>query len=70
MLLPTPVNSKVILKFLFDVSDARRVLEYYDAVWNVYMNVANEIQSTREDVLKPYDDYAASIPGPQQAFID
>ena len=51
-------------------SDSRRVLEYYDAVWNVYMNVANEIQSTREDVLKPYDDYAASIPGPQQAFID
>ena len=50
-------------------SDARRVLEYYDAVWNVYINVANEIQSTREDVLKPFDDYANLIPPPQNTSL-
>ena len=51
-------------------SDARRVLEYYDAVWNIYINVANEIQSTREDVLKDFEEYQSQIPTPQQAFID
>lgn len=34
-------------------SDARRVMEYVDAVWNVYVNVMNEIRQTREDTLKP-----------------
>ena len=51
-------------------SDARRVLEYYDAVWNVYVNVANEVNSTREDVLKDFEHYSSQIPTPQQAFID
>ena len=50
-------------------SDARRVLEYYDAVWNVYINVGNEIQSTREDVLKPFDDSANLIPPPQNTSL-
>ena len=47
-------------------SDARRVLEYYDAVLNIYINVANEIQSTREDVLKDFEEYQNQIPTPQQ----
>jgi len=50
-------------------SDARRVLEYYDAVWNVYVNVANEIKSTREDLLLDFDNYANQLPKPQQALI-
>lgn len=50
-------------------SDARRVLEYYDAVWNVYVNVMNEVKSTREDLLKDYEFYASQLPRPQQALI-
>ena len=50
-------------------SDARRVLEYYDAVWNVYVNVANEIKSTREDLLLDYEHYANQLPRPQQSLI-
>ena len=41
-----------------DESDAERVLEYHDAVtWNVYISVIDEIQNTREDVLKDYYHY-------------
>tara|TARA_B100001063_G_C16514944_1_gene428745 strand:- start:111 stop:656 length:546 start_codon:yes stop_codon:yes gene_type:complete len=50
-------------------SDARRVLEYYDAVWNVYVNVANEIKATREDLLLDYEHYLNQLPRPQQALI-
>lgn len=50
-------------------SDARRVLEYYDQVWNIYVNVMGEINHTREDTLKPFDDYAAAFPIPRQALI-
>jgi len=51
-------------------SDARRVLEYYDAVWNVYVNVVNEIKNTREDSLNVFEDYSNQIPSPQTALID
>lgn len=47
-------------------SDARRVMEYYDAVWNCYVNVANEIRSTREDTLRQYEDYLNQIPQPNR----
>ena len=50
-------------------SDARRVLEYYDAVWNVYVNVANEIKETREDLLLDFETYSNQLPRPQQALI-
>lgn len=50
-------------------SDARRVLEYYDQVWNIYVNLMHEIQNTREDVLKPFDDYKYAFPIPRQALI-
>ncbi len=45
-------------------SDARRVLEYHDAVWNVYISVIDEIQNTREDVLKDYYHYESMLPQP------
>ena len=45
-------------------SDARRVLEYHDAVWNVYISVIDEIQNTREDVLKDYYHYKSMLPQP------
>ena len=45
------------------------MLEYYDAVWNVYVNVANEIKSTREDLLLDYEHYANQLPRPQQSLI-
>ncbi len=48
-------------------SDARRVMEYVDAVWNVYVNVMNEIRQTREDTLKPFEDYSSQIPTPRKA---
>ena len=51
-------------------SDARRVLEYYDAVWNVYLNVINEIKNTREDALKEFEEYSSQLPSPQKALID
>ena len=51
-------------------SDARRVLEYHDALWNVYINVANEINSTREDTLKDFDHYCNLLPPPQEAQVN
>lgn len=45
-------------------ADARRTLEYFDAIWSVFESVANEIQQTREDTLKPLDDYLAAFPDP------
>ena len=46
-------------------SDARRVLEYYDTVWNVYVNIISEIQNTREDVLPEFSYFESSLPVPQ-----
>ena len=51
-------------------SDARRELEYYDAVWNVYLNVVNEIKNTREDMLQEFEVYSSQVPSPQKALID
>jgi len=45
-------------------SDARRALEYFDAVWSVFESVSREISETREDTLKSFDEYLASIPNP------
>ena len=50
-------------------SDARRVLEYYDAIWNVYLNIMNEVKETREDLLKDFEFYANQLPNPQQSLI-
>lgn len=50
-------------------SDARRVLEYYDAIWNVYLNIMNEVKETREDLLKEFEFYANQLPNPQQSLI-
>lgn len=47
-------------------SDARRVLEYYDTVWNVYVGLIGEIQNTREDVLPEFDYFESAIPRPQR----
>ena len=45
-------------------SDARRVLEYADAVNNVLDGLFREISVTREDTLKPIEDYLMAIPTP------
>ena len=50
-------------------SDARRVLEYYDAIWNVYLNIMNEVKETREDLLKDFEFYANQLPNSQQSLI-
>ena len=50
-------------------SDARRVLEYYDQLWNIYVNVMDEINNTREDVLKPFEEYQSAFPIPRQALV-
>ena len=43
-------------------SNARRVLEYTDAVYNIYEQVVQEIRMTREDHLKDFESYLAQIP--------
>ena len=43
-------------------SNARRVLEYFDAVGTVIDGIINEIYATREDILKPFEDYMSAIP--------
>lgn len=43
-------------------SDARRVLEYTDAVYCVFEQVVQEIKMTREDHLKDYESYLTQIP--------
>ena len=45
-------------------SNARRALEYADAIANVAEGVYREIQITREDTLKPLDEYILQIPPP------
>ena len=46
-----------------------RVLEYYDQLWNIYVNVMDEINNTREDVLKPFEEYQSAFPIPRQALV-
>jgi len=43
-------------------SNARRVLEFADAVNSVFYDLADEISRTREDHLKHIEDYLAVIP--------
>ncbi len=45
-------------------SNARRVLEFADAQHAILANVAGEIHSTREDFLKPFDEYVSVFPTP------
>lgn len=45
-------------------SEARRVLEYCDAVWCCYSQVEEEINNTREDYLKSFEEYQSVIPTP------
>lgn len=47
-------------------SDARGIMEYADVVWTTYLSVVEEIKITKEDVLKPYEEYMAAIPGPMR----
>ena len=51
-------------------SDARRVLEYYDVMWNIYINVMNEVKSTREDLLPDVESFINRFPSPQKALIE
>ena len=51
-------------------SDARRVLEYYDVLWNIYVNVMNDVKSTREDLLPDVEEYINRFPPPQKALIE
>ncbi len=50
-------------------SDARDVMEYADVVWQTYVQVADEIKMTREDTLKPFEDYSNAIPGPMRQLL-
>ena len=45
-------------------SNARRVMEYGDAVYNILDQITAEIIATREDIVKPVDEYAQHIPQP------
>ena len=49
-------------------SNARRVLEYIDALANVAEVVYREISITREDTLKPLEDYLMQLPPPNDAI--
>ena len=50
-------------------SDARDIMEYADVVWQTYVKVSDEIKMTREDTLKPYEDYMNAIPGPMRQLF-
>lgn len=45
-------------------NNARRAMEYADAVNCVLDQLCNEITSTREDFLKDFDNYACELPSP------
>lgn len=45
-------------------SNARRVMEYGDAVYNVLEQICQEVKSTREDTLKELDEYMKHLPPP------
>tara|TARA_B100001996_G_scaffold347217_1_gene304609 strand:+ start:359 stop:928 length:570 start_codon:yes stop_codon:yes gene_type:complete len=45
-------------------SNARRVMEYGDALYNIFYQICNEIKATREDSLKEFDEYMQHIPNP------
>ena len=45
-------------------SNARRVMEYGDAIYNILDQITAEIIATREDIVKPVDEYAQHIPQP------
>ena len=51
-------------------SDARRVLEYYDVMWNIYVNIMNDVKSTREDLLPDVEEYINRFPTPQKSLIE
>jgi len=44
-------------------------MEYADVVWQTYVQVADEIKMTREDTLKPFEDYSNAIPGPMRQLL-
>tara|TARA_B100002019_G_C21205536_1_gene566437 strand:+ start:714 stop:1283 length:570 start_codon:yes stop_codon:yes gene_type:complete len=45
-------------------SNARRVMEYGDALFNILDQICAEIKQTREDILKEYEEYEQHIPIP------
>tara|TARA_B110000444_G_scaffold175698_1_gene164354 strand:- start:202 stop:771 length:570 start_codon:yes stop_codon:yes gene_type:complete len=45
-------------------SNARRVMEYGDAVYNILDQIAAEIMATREDTLKEFSEYKQHLPLP------
>jgi len=45
-------------------SNARRVMEYGDALYSVFDQICAEIKATREDALKGYEEYSMHIPQP------
>lgn len=47
-------------------SNARRVMEYGDALWHIFDQLMQEIVKTREDTLKPFELYVQELPQPQQ----
>ena len=45
-------------------SEARRVLEFADAIWAICLQTQEEIMATREDHLKPFEEYVHILPEP------
>lgn len=45
-------------------SNARRVMEYGDAVYSVFDQIVQEVKATREDSLKEIGEYSMHIPAP------
>jgi hypothetical protein len=45
-------------------SNARRVMEYGDAIYSVLDQICGEVQATREDQLKELDEYMSHLPPP------
>ena len=45
-------------------SEARRVMEFADATWSICFSTQEEIMATREDHLKPFEEYLHILPDP------
>ena len=43
-------------------SEARRVMEFADAIWSICFSTQEEINATREDHLKPFEEYVHILP--------
>ena len=58
------VNEEFLRLKKLALKNHERALEYFDNIWFCFENIVSEIQQTREDTLKSFEQYASAIPDP------